>query len=295
MQERNHEARFYEKLENGNVCCGVCPRRCTIVPGNAGYCAVRENTDGVLYSRSYGYPVALQIDPIEKKPLQHYMAGTRTFSIGAFGCNLGCVFCQNDHLSRGFYRKGIAYRYYEPVTLVELAVKHGCESVSFTYNEPSVWVEYAMDIAREAKAAGLGVVLVSNAYMELEVAKEFYPLIDAANVDVKGFSEDFYNEMCKATLAPLKATCEFYKNELDGELELTNLVIPGKNSSREMIDAYLDWVGEKLGIDTPLHFTAYHPAYKYDASPRTPRPMLDEIQEYAKNRGFRNVYLGNIC
>jgi len=287
--------RYYEKLDDSVVRCVVCPHRCRIAPGKTGICGVRQNTDGELVSLAYGYPTALQIDPIEKKPLRHFMPGTRTFSIGAFGCNLGCVFCQNDHLSRGSYNPRMRYKKYTPEELVKLAVKHGCASLSFTYNEPTVLVEYAMDTFRLAKQSGLGTVLVSNAYIEPEVARDFYPLIDAANIDVKGFSNDFYRSMCHASLEPVKRACEFYKKECGGDLELTNLVIPNKNSLREMVDAYLDWVEQKLGLDTPLHFTAYHPAYKYDESPRTPLSMLQEIQAHAIERGFPNVYLGNIC
>lgn len=295
MQDDKFKAEFYEKLEDGKIRCVLCPRTCVIANGATGYCNVRQNENGTLYSLAYGYPVALQIDPIEKKPLMRYLPGTRTFSIGTFGCNLGCVFCQNDHLSRGEYNPRMNYKHYEPAELVDLAIRHNCASIAFTYNEPTVWAEYAMAIAEKAKEAGLGTVLVSNAFIELEAARKFYPLIDAANVDVKGFSEDFYQEMCHAKLEPVKKACEYFKNEVGGHLELTNLVIPDKNSSKEMIDAYLNWVEEKLGLDTPLHFTAYHPAYKYNASPRTPISMLEEIKAYAESRSFKYVRLGNIC
>ncbi len=267
-----------------------------IPQGSYGVCAVRYNHGGELVSFSYGYPVAIQIDPIEKKPLRHFLPKTSTFSIGTLGCNLLCVFCQNHHLSRGAYQDRIVYRYFDPEQIAELAERHGCESVSFTYNEPAVFGEYAMDVANAAHARGLKTILVSNAFITREAAAEIYPLMDAANIDVKGFSEAYYKEMCGGSLKPVTDAVEFYKNEIGGHLELTYLVIPGKNDSDEMIDAYLDWVEQKLGIETPLHFTAYHPDYKYSGSPRTPLDLLHKIQHHAaKERRFPNIYLGNIC
>lgn len=296
MPEKTFRARWWEKIpDSTKVKCNLCPRRCVIAEGRTGYCAVRQNIGGELASLAYGYPVALQIDPIEKKPLAHFMPGTRTFSIGTFGCNLGCVFCQNHHLSRGTYQPRTKYKFYSPEDMVELVLRHGCESIAFTYSEPTVFGEYAMDTAILAKKAGLATVLVSNAFITLEAAKDIYPLMDAANIDIKGFTEEFYHSMCKATLKDVLAATEYYKNVAHGHLELTNLVIPGKNDSPEQIDAYLDWVRDKLGDDTPLHFTAYHPDYIYSESPRTPIKLLEKIQEHALKRGFKHVHLGNIC
>lgn len=295
MKMEEYKARFFESHADGSVQCQVCPRHCRIADGKTGFCAVRKNIGGQLYSLAYGYPTALQIDPIEKKPLQHYLPGTRTFSVGAFGCNLNCEFCQNYHLSRAEYNPRKYYQYYSPEALVALVKRHGCESISFTYNEPTVWIEYVMDCLQLARDAGLGTVLVSNAFIDLDAARVLYPLADAMNVDVKGETEAFYNEMCHAQLAPVTAACEFYKHEIHGDIELTNLVIPGKNSSREMVDLFLNWVETRMGKDTPLHFTAYHPAHHYHDSPRTPLPMLEEIQAYAIFQGFPNVYLGNLC
>jgi len=168
--------------------------------------------------------------------------------------------------------------------------------LSFTYNEPTTLAEYAIDTAKAAKEAGVATLLVSNAYITLEAAKELYPLFDAANVDMKGFSEDFYRQMCNASLQPVLDAMEFYKNAVGGHLEITNLVIPGKNDAIEMIDAFLDWVDAKLGKDTPIHFTAYHPDYKYSESPRTPVSLIESLQKHAiKDRGFPNIHLGNIC
>lgn len=296
MQLKVHAAKWWEKEEDSKTRCLLCPRRCLIPDGGAGVCAVRLNRGGELVSQAYGYPVALQIDPIEKKPLRHFLPRTGTFSIGTLGCNLKCVFCQNHHLSRAAYQERLTYRYFESRQIAELAKRHGCASLSFTYNEPTVFGEYVIDAANAAHEIGLKTVLVSNAYINREAAKEIYPLMDAANIDVKGFSEEYYREMCGGSLKPVTDAVEFYKNEIGGHVELTYLVIPGKNDADQMIDDYLDWVETKLGIDTPLHFTAYHPDYKYSASLRTPLELLYKIQNHALvDRKFPNVYLGNIC
>lgn len=296
MDQNGFRAFMQTPAGNGAVRCGLCPRRCLIPDGGRGFCAVRRNRGGVLYAETYGHPVAVQNDPIEKKPLYHYMPGSRTFSIGTFGCNLNCLFCQNDSLSRGSY--GAEPRadlpFYAPDVLAEAALRAGCRSVAFTYNEPGVWAEYVMDIAHEAKKRGLGTVLVSNGYITPEAAEKLYPCIDAANIDMKGFSEDFYRGMCGGSLEPVLRACEYFRNVRGGHLELTNLVIPGRNDSDEMIGAYLDWAGEKLGLETVLHFSAYFPAYKYRESPPTPPETLYRIRDFARGRGFRFVYLGNI-
>ncbi len=294
MPLTTHEARWWTALADGRIKCLLCPRGCVLSEGACGFCAVRRNDGGKMVSLAYGYPVALQIDPIEKKPLAHFMPGTRTFSVGAFGCNLGCVFCQNHHLSRCEYQPKKAYKYYSPEELASLAMRHGCESISFTYNEPTVWEEYVYDVFQAAKAMGLPRILVSNAFISLDAAKELYPLTDAANIDMKGCSEDFYKTMCHASLQPVLDAIEFARRS-GVHVELTNLVIPGRNDSLEVIDAFLDWAAEKLGKDIPIHFTAYHPDYIYDASPRTPTSLIAALRKHAIGRGFPNVHLGNIC
>ena len=290
----NNSANYYTPLAKGAVRCDLCPRRCVIASGGTGWCGVRCNENGEMLSLAYGRPAAIAIDPIEKKPLTDFMPGTQTFSLGTFGCNLDCCFCQNSSLSHGVYNSFGDWRTLSPEEAVKLALANDCPSISFTYNEPTVWIEYAMDIARLAREAGLKTVLVSNGFIEAEPAREFYPLIDAANIDVKGFSEEFYQSMCGGSLEPVKTACEIFKNEAGGHLELTDLVIPGKNDSPEMTDAYLDWVEAKLGKDTPLHFNAYFPAYHYRQSPRTPASLLHAIGKHATERGFTRVHLGNI-
>ncbi len=293
VMPKEHQARWYDKLDNAKAKCQLCPNYCVISPGRSGKCKIRENRDGELVALSYGYPVAMQVDPIEKKPLAKFMPGTRTFSLGTFGCNLNCIFCQNHHLSRGCYDKPHRERYVSPEGIIDLALKHDCKSVAFTYNEPTVFGEYVYDVAVLAKKQGLATVLVTNGYITLDAAKDIYPLIDAANIDMKGFSEDFYRDMTGVRLHPvLEAVKYFYS--LGHHLELTNLVIPNKNDFPEMIVNYLDWVGKNLDKQVPLHFSAYHPDYQYHSSPRTPPETLYRIRSVALERGFGNVFLGNI-
>lgn len=288
------EALFSEPLPGGELRCTLCPRRCRIAPGRTGYCRVRLNREGKLFALTYGRPAALQVDPIEKKPLHFFLPGSRTFSVGTFGCNLGCRFCQNDSLSRSGYPDDFPEQRFSPDRLVELAKIHHCASIAFTYNEPTVFFEYMLDTARAARAAGLATVLVSNGWTDPDAARMLYPWIDAANIDVKGFSEEFYRDLCGGTLEPVKENCVRFRKEFGGHLELTNLVIPGRNDNPGLIESYLDWVEAELGADTPLHFTAYFPAGGYRESPPTPPALLHRIRARAEERGFTRVRLGNI-
>ena len=286
-------ARWWMPEEDSFVRCLLCPRQCRIAPGKRGFCGVRENVGGSLMSVAYGYPVAMQNDPIEKKPLYHFLPGTRIFSIGTFGCNLACRFCQNDSLSRGVPQDSMDLRFRQPSEIVDLALYQRCKSIAFTYNEPSIFSEYAVDIAKLAHLAGLKTVFVTNGFISPEAAKEIYPYIDAANIDMKCFSEDFYSDLCSASLQPVLQSIEYFRNTLGHHVELTNLVIPGKNDSPELIDAWLDWVEQKLGYDVPLHFSAYFPAYLFRI-PRTSPELLRSIGRHAQDRGFRHIHLGNI-
>ena len=293
MENKFHIASWWGKDDDAEIRCFLCPRNCLIADGKTGFCGLRKNIGGVLFSLAYGRPAAINVDPIEKKPLNEFMPGTWAFSIGTYGCNLECSFCQNHHLSRGKYTSIVKDEYFAPTTIVELAEHHCCKSIAFTYNEPTIWGEYMVDIAKIAKSEKISTVLVSNGYITRDAAEDIFPLIDAANIDMKGFSEDFYSGMCGGSLAPVLDTIKFY-HSLGKHLELTNLVIPGQNDSTRMIDDYLDWVAIELGKNVPLHFSAYHPDYKYDKSPRTPASTLREIREKALKKGFRNIYLGNI-
>ncbi len=293
---KSPNAKWWRKEGNDNIQCLLCPRKCVISPGKTGYCGIRKNVEGSLVLLAYGRPAALQVDPIEKKPLAEFMPGTSTFSLGTYGCNLGCLFCQNHNLSRGKYSDDelrSSDSYYSPEKIVELAIQNSCRSVAFTYNEPLIWGEYVIDIAKYAKSKGLATVLVSNAYISHQSAEDILPHIDAANFDMKGFSENFYTEMTGSHLQPVLDTIEYFYS-IGGHLELTNLLIPGKNDSDEMISDYLDWVSDKLDKNVPLHFSAYHPAYKYHDSPPTPHKTLFAIKEKAEKKGFNSIYLGNI-
>ena len=287
-------ARWWIPEDDHAVRCLLCPRRCRIVPGKRGFCGTRENQGGELFSLVYGYPVALQNDPIEKKPLYHFLPGTRIFSVGTLGCNLGCVFCQNDSLSAYAPHDGMNLRYFKPEELVELTLQQRCQSIAFTYNEPAVFAEYAVDTAILAHQAGLKTVFVTNGFITPEAEKDIYPHIDAANFDMKGFSEDFYHSMCKGSLAPVLESVRYFHQLPGKHIELTNLVIPGKNDSPEMIDAWLDWVEKNLRYEVPLHFSAYHPAFQFRSAPPTPPDLLRSIGRHVSERGFKYVHLGNI-
>ncbi len=287
-------ARFQEPLTGETVRCTLCPRSCVIAEGKSGFCRVRVNRGGVLFAETWGKPAALQVDPIEKKPLAFFLPGSRTFSIGTFGCNLGCRFCQNDELSRNGYATAQQHPPVTPEELVELARRYDCPSIASTYNEPTVFFEYLADTAKLARVAGLKTVLVSNGFIAPEAARELYRLIDAANIDVKAFDDSFYRTLCDGTLAPVLTACEIFRNECGGHLELTNLIIPDRNDAPEKIHALLDWVEEKLGRDTPIHFSAYFPAGGYHESPPTPAETLFRIREQAIARGFSRIRLGNL-
>lgn len=287
-------ARFFNHVEGCEVDCFLCPRRCRIAPGEWGKCSARINIDGELIAATYGHPAAMQVDPIEKKPLGWFMPGSKTFSIGTYGCNLFCVFCQNESLSRGTPALGGgSVPYTSPEEVVNLAREYGCSSVSFTYNEPTMFVEYAIDVAVLAHKAGLKTVLVTNGYINAEPRSEFYKHIDAANIDIKGFSNFFYNSLCGASLAPVLDSCRYFKKTVEGHLEITNLLIPNRNDSPEMIEELLSWIKKELGADTPIHFSAYHPAGEFNEPP-TPAKTLYMAEGMARKSGFTRVKLGNL-
>lgn len=291
--EKRISARHYQALPDQAVRCTLCPHACVIRPGNTGICRVRMNRAGELFSLVYGHPAALQVDPIEKKPLAFWKSGSRTFSVGTFGCNLRCLFCQNDSLSRSGSDRSREYPWLEPSQIIDLARRNACESVAFTYNEPTVFLEYAVAIAKEARAAGLGTVLVSNGWINPEPRQELYALIDAANIDIKGFSEKFYRDLCGGSLDVVLESCRHLRHVSGTHLELTNLVIPGYNDEDDLIIALLDWIAQELGADTPVHFSAYYPAGGFTAPP-TPAGTLFHIRDLAVQRGFSRIRLGNI-
>jgi pyruvate formate lyase activating enzyme len=291
--ESLYEGRWWEAEADGRVHCYLCPRHCHIHPGQAGFCFIRVNQGGKLYSLGYGSPAALQIDPIEKKPLSHFLPGTRVFSMGTAGCNMGCFFCQNWDISKS-HADQVRSQHVPPEDVPLLALKYGCESIAFTYNEPTIWGEYVIDICQEAKKYGLKTVMVTNGYITYEAFHEIYADVDAANVDLKAFTENFYGKITLTHLQPVLDTLEWLKKETGVWFELTNLMIPTLNDDPDETKKLCDWVLTHLGPDVPLHFTAFHPDFKLQDKPRTPAATLHRARQVALDAGLHYVYEGNI-
>jgi pyruvate formate lyase activating enzyme len=274
--------------------CTLCPRRCRLAEGQSGFCQVRRNIAGRLYSLTYGHPTSCAVDPIEKKPLYHFLPGSQVVSFGTLGCNLACRFCQNWQLSRGKVREQPG-RQVSPDALVELARQKGSPSIAYTYNEPTVFAEYLVATARRAREHGIRNVMVSNGYISPEARPEVMADIDGINVDLKGFSEDFYRHQSRAHLAPVLDTLTWIKRETTIWLEVTTLLIPGLNDDDEMVASECAWLVEKLGPDVPLHLTAFHPDYEMRDRPRTPAASLSNARRIALSKGLHYVYLGNVA
>ena len=291
--EQLHEAGWWEAEPGGRVHCYLCPRHCHIHAGQVGFCFIRVNRGGKLYSLGYGSPAALQIDPIEKKPLSHFLPGSRVFSMGTAGCNMGCFFCQNWDISKSRQDQVHSQRV-APEDVPLLALEHGCESIAFTYNEPTIWGEYVIDICRAAKDHGLKTVMVSNGYITREAFHDIYDHIDAANIDLKAFTETFYGKITLTHLQPVLDTLQWLKNETSVWFELTNLLIPALNDGAEEIGKLSEWVMTHLGPDVPLHFTAFHPDFKLRDKPATPPETLHRARKIAIDSGLHFVYEGNI-
>jgi pyruvate formate lyase activating enzyme len=291
--EQLHEAGWWEAESGGRVHCYLCPRHCHIHAGQAGFCFIRVNRGGKLYSLGYGSPAALQIDPIEKKPLSHFLPGSRVFSMGTAGCNMGCFFCQNWDISKSRQDQVHSQRV-APEDVPLLALEHGCESIAFTYNEPTIWGEYVIDICKAAKDHGLKTVMVSNGYITREAFHDIYDHIDAANIDLKAFTENFYGKITLTHLQPVLDTLQWLKNETSVWFELTNLLIPTLNDGAEEIGNLSEWVMQNLGPDVPLHFTAFHPDFKLRDKPATPPETLHRGRKIALDAGLHYVYEGNI-
>ncbi|HXW56298.1 MAG TPA: AmmeMemoRadiSam system radical SAM enzyme [Candidatus Cybelea sp.] len=289
-----HEARWWEpEPSGGKVHCYLCPRHCHIGPGQGGFCFIRVNQGGKLYNLGYAHPAALQIDPIEKKPLNHFLPGTRIFSMGTAGCNMGCFFCQNWDISKSRSDQ-VNSTYIPPEDVVLLAIRYGCPSIAFTYNEPTIWGEYVIDICQAAKEHGLNTVMVSNGYITYEAFHDIYDQVDAANIDLKAFTENFYGKITLTHLQPVLETLEWLKEETNVWFELTNLIIPTLNDAAAETRELSEWVLEHLGPDVPLHFTAFHPDFKLQDKPRTPPETLHAARATALKVGLHYVYEGNI-
>ncbi len=291
--ENLHEGRWWETMPDGRVHCFLCPRHCHIGEGQSGFCFIRVNRDGKLYSLGYGSPAALQVDPIEKKPLNHFLPGTKVFSLGTAGCNMGCLFCQNWDISKSKSDQVHSVQL-PPQDVPMLAMQYGCHSIAFTYNEPTIWGEYVVDICRAAKTYGLKTVMVSNGYITREAFHDIYDHVDAANIDLKAFTENFYGRTTLTHLQPVLDTLKWLKNETDVWFEITNLIIPTLNDDPDETRRLADWIFQHLGPDVPLHFTAFHPDFKLQDKPRTPPETLHRARAIALEAGLRFVYEGNI-
>ncbi len=280
------EAAFYEKLEGGSARCHLCPQECRIQEKGFGICRTRTVQDGALYAVNYAEVASMANDPIEKKPLYHFYPGSTIFSLGGNGCNLGCLFCQNWEISQ----TQVPTRRVEPEKAVELAQQGRSLGLAYTYSEPMVWFEYVLDCAKLARSKGLKNVLVTNGLINPEPLQDLIPWIDALNIDVKSMSEDFYRKICKGPLPPVLHTAEVASRTC--LVEITNLLIPTLNDSESDIRLLADWIAEKLGPDTPLHFSRYFPHYQMQIE-STPVKTLMRAWEIAKEK-LSYVYLGNI-
>jgi pyruvate formate lyase activating enzyme len=288
------EARFYEKLDAGRVRCGLCRFRCLIDAGQRGHCTVRENRDGVLYSLVYGRAVAEQVDPIEKKPLFHVLPGSRSYSLATVGCNFRCLHCQNHRISQPEATSVEASGHFlAPETVVERALDAGCHSISYTYTEPTIFFEYAYDTAVLARRAGLRNVFVSNGYITNEALAAIAPYLDAANIDLKGFSASFYNEVVGASLSEVLDCIREYRR-LGIWLEITTLIVPGLNDSEEQLRGIAHFIVSELGPQTPWHVTQFYPTFRLTVVPRTPVATLRSARSIGLEAGLHYVYEGNV-
>jgi len=286
-------AQWQKPAENGKILCTLCPRYCTIGEGQKGFCFVRENIDGTLYSTGYGRPTGFAVDPIEKKPLSHFLPGTTVLSFGTAGCNLGCKFCQNWSMSKAKLDEVNAL-YAEPEDVVALAKKYRTPSIAYTYNDPTIFGEYVIDISKLAREENVKSVMVTAGYIDKDARKEVYRYIDAANVDLKAFSETFYRKLTFSHLEPVLDTLRWLKRETDVWIEITTLLIPGENDSEEEIKLMTGWIIENLGADVPLHFTAFHPSFKMLDYPSTSPSTLNKAREIALGQGLNYCYTGNV-
>jgi len=285
--------KYWHKLEDGRVQCDLCPRFCKLHTGQRGLCFVRENLDDEIVLTTYGRSSGYCIDPIEKKPLNHFLPGTPVLSFGTAGCNLACKFCQNWDISKSREIHTLTDAA-SPELIARAAQQLDCRSVAYTYNDPVIFHEYAIDVAKACHEKGIKSVAVTAGYVCPEPRAEFYRYMDAANVDLKAFTEDFYHKITGSHLAPVLETLEYIKHETDVWLELTTLLIPGKNDSEKEINEMTAWVVEKLGPDVPMHFSAFHPDWKMQDVPSTPKETLIRAREIAINNGVRYAYTGNV-
>jgi pyruvate formate lyase activating enzyme len=298
VRNRNPEqasmtTRWWHRREDGRIQCDVCPRACRMHNGQRGLCFVRGVEDDAVKLYTYGRSSGFCVDPIEKKPLNHFLPGTAVLSFGTAGCNLACRFCQNWDMSKSREMDTLMDEA-TPVSIADAAVASGCRSVAFTYNDPIIFMEYAADVADACRLRGLKTVAVTAGYICEGPREEFFRHIDAANVDLKAFTEEFYRKVCGAELAPVLETLEYLRRETAVWLELTTLLIPGHNDSDEELDAMTKWIVARLGQDVPIHFSAFHPDWKMRDVPPTPPETLARARKIALGNGLHHAYTGNI-
>ncbi len=286
-------ARYWHELEDGRIQCDVCPRFCKLREGQRGLCFVRAREGDEIVLTTYGRSSGFCVDPIEKKPLNHFLPGTPVLSFGTAGCNLTCKFCQNWDISKATEFDRLQDEA-SPAEIARAAQAMSARSVAFTYNDPVIFLEYAVDVANACRDAGLKTVAVTAGYITPEARKEFFGAMDAANIDLKGFTESFYKTLCTAELKPVLETLEYVKHETSCWLEITTLLIPGKNDSPAEIEALSNWIRERLGPDTPLHFSAFHPDWRMRDVAQTPASTLQTARRIALESGLRYVYTGNV-
>lgn len=287
------KTRYWHRCDDGRIQCDVCPRACKLHEGQRGLCFVRGRVDDQIVLATYGRSSGFCVDPIEKKPLNHFYPGSSVFSFGTAGCNLACKFCQNWDISKSREMDTLADQA-SPVAIAETAKRLGCKSVAYTYNDPTIFHEYAIDVAAECRKRDIKSVAVTAGYVCAEPRREFYAAMDAANVDLKAFTEEFYYKLTGAHLQPVLDTLAYIKHETSVWLEITTLLIPGQNDSAEEIDAMTKWIRRELGPDVPLHFSAFHPDYKMRDIPATPFETLKNAREIAISNGLYYVYTGNV-
>jgi pyruvate formate lyase activating enzyme len=285
--------RYWHQRHDGQLQCDLCPRHCRLQEGQRGLCYVRQRLDNEVKLVSYGRSSGFCVDPIEKKPLNHFYPGSSVLSFGTAGCNLACKFCQNWDTTKSREMDSMADRA-SPGQLATAAVETNCRSIAFTYNDPIIFMEYALDVAAACREHDIRTVAVTAGYIDPEPRVEFFKGVDAANVDLKAFSDRFYHKICGAHLEPVLETLQYIKHETDTWLELTTLLIPGENDSSAELAAMTAWVVENLGPDVPMHFTAFHPDWKMRDRERTPAATLTRARDIALANGVRYAYTGNV-
>lgn len=291
--EGKFPGRYWHGLDEERIYCDLCPRACVLKDGDRGFCFVRQNQGGQMILTTYGKSTGFCVDPIEKKPLNHFLPGSSVLSFGTAGCNLGCQFCQNWSISKSREIELLSESA-GPEEIASRAVQLGCQSVAFTYNDPVIFAEYAMDTAIACRERGIKAVAVTAGYICAEARRDFYSVMDAANVDLKAFTESFYKQLTLSHLDPVLDTLRWLKEESDVWFEITNLIIPQANDSENELKAMTEWIVKNLGIDVPVHFTAFHPDFRMQDRGSTPAKTLLRARTIAMDAGLRYVYTGNI-